>query len=78
MGGETSNGQHCFEAAQLLAKRGADVAKHSALLTDAFGKELATELIKSAADLPPTADALTENLRQLLDEAQANKDEEGN
>ena len=54
----------------LLSKRGADVAAHSSLLASTFGDALATELIESAADLPPTADALVDNLRRLVDEAQ--------
>ena len=76
MGGDASN-DTCFEAAQLLAKRGADVLKHSALLVSAFGEALANELTESASDLPPTALALTENLRKMLDEAHANNEAEG-
>ena len=73
MGGDASNGT-CFDAAKLLAQRGADVLAHYASLKTAFGEALATELIETAADLPPTALALTENLRKMLDEAQINDD----
>ena len=76
VGGDPSNGK-CFEAAMLLSKRGADVAAHSTLLTSTFGEALATELIDSAADLPPTADALVDNLRKLVDEAQLIEGGEG-
>ena len=76
VGGDPSNGT-CFEAAKLLSKRGADVLAHSSLLTTAFGEARATELIETAADLPPTSVALTENLRRILDEASVNDNLEG-
>ena len=76
-GGNDPNNGNSFEAAQLLAKRGADVLAHSSLLNKAFGGARATELIETAADLPPTSIALTENLRKMLDEAHISEDTEG-
>ena len=76
IGGDSNNGTS-FEAAQMLAKRGADVLAHSSLLNKAFGDARATELIETAADLPPTSIALTENLRKMLDEASITDEEEG-
>ena len=47
------------------------------MLNKAFGEARATELIETAADLPPTSIALTENLRKMLDEAHINEETEG-
>ena len=76
MAGNESTGA-CFEAAELLARRGADVLAHSDLLEKVFGEARSNALCEAAADLPPTSIALTENLRKMLDEAQIMDDSEG-
>ena len=76
MPGNESTGA-CFEAAELLARRGADILAHSDLLVKVFGEARSNALCKAAADLPPTSIALTENLRKMLDEAQIMDDSEG-
>ena len=76
MAGNESTGA-CFEAAELLARRGADVLAYSDLLEKVFGEARSNALCEAAADLPPTSIALTENLRKMLDEAQILDDFEG-
>ena len=76
LAGDESTGA-CFEAAELLARRGADVLAHSDLLEKVFGEARSNALCEAAADLPPTSIALTENLRKMLDERKLMDDSEG-